>query len=78
MDINKNSISYNDYVKGINSLSIDEKLYLVKVLSSAIQKSSRKKKQNKILWNLKDWVLRYGKRLMLRNMLKERVMGLAD
>ncbi|MGD9159754.1 MAG: hypothetical protein PVG39_15170 [Desulfobacteraceae bacterium] len=52
MDINKNTISYNDYIKGITSLSIDEQLKLIKALSSAIQTSSRKKETKKNIMEL--------------------------
>lgn len=44
MDGAKNLISYDDYVRGIPLLSMDEQLKLIKVLSSALQKSTGKKK----------------------------------
>jgi hypothetical protein len=44
MDGPKNSISYDDYVRGIPFLSVDEQLRLIKVLSTALQKSTAKKK----------------------------------
>ena len=52
MDTNKNSISYNDYIKGITSLNTDEQLNLIKALSSAIQKKSRKKESDKNIMEL--------------------------
>lgn len=52
MDTNKNSISYNDYIKGITSLNTDEQLNLIKALSSAIQKKSRKKVSYKNIMEL--------------------------
>jgi hypothetical protein len=64
MDGPKNSISYDDYVKGIPFLSTDEQIKLIKVLSSALQKSAGKKKtRNSIMaleglgakiWNVID------------------------
>jgi len=44
MDTNKNTISYSDYLKGITSLSADEQLTLIKVLSSALKKTIFKRR----------------------------------
>jgi hypothetical protein len=52
MSISKNPISYNDYIKGITSLNADEQLSLIKILSSAIQKTSRKKESIKNIMEL--------------------------
>ncbi len=52
MQIRETSISYNDYVKGIDSLDIDEQLALLEIISSKIKNNIRKKRNKQSILNL--------------------------
>ena len=72
METRRTSLSYNDYVRGIKSLNIDEQLNLLEIISTRLKKSIGKRRKKLALWSLRDWALRYGKVLMLRIMFIKR------
>jgi hypothetical protein len=45
----KTSVSYSDYVRGIEFLNIDEQLALLEIISSRIKKTIGNKKKNSIM-----------------------------
>jgi hypothetical protein len=49
MEKRKTSISYSDYVRGIEFLNIDEQLALLEIISSRIKKTISNKKKNSIM-----------------------------
>ena len=49
MQTRKTSISYNDYVRGINFLNIDEQLTLLEIISARLKKSIGQKKKISIM-----------------------------
>jgi hypothetical protein len=66
------SQTYDDYVKEIQTLTPEEQLSLVKVISAGLKKHSGGKRQNIVLWSSKDWERIYGKALTPRNMCSRR------
>ena len=49
MQTKKISISYNDYLRGINFLNIDEQLTLLEIISARLKKSIGQKKKSSIM-----------------------------
>jgi len=52
MNNRKSSISYNDYVNGIDSLDIDEQLSLLEIISSKIKMNMKKTRKKQSILNL--------------------------
>jgi hypothetical protein len=52
MQIRETSISYSDYIKGIDSLDIDEQLTLLEIISSKIKNNIRKRRNKRSILNL--------------------------
>ena len=50
MEARRTSLSYNDYVRGIKFLNIDEQLTLLEIISTRLKKSiGKKRKKNSIM-----------------------------
>jgi len=50
METRKTSLSYSDYVRGINSLNIDEQLTLLEIISTRLKKTiGKRRKKNSIM-----------------------------
>ena len=46
METRRTSLSYNDYVRGIKFLNIDEQLTLLEIISTRLKKSIGKRKKS--------------------------------
>lgn len=49
MEAKKIAITYNDYVKGIQFLNVEEQLALLELLSTGLKKKIGRKKKNSIM-----------------------------
>ena len=49
MRTRKTSISYNDYVKGIEFLNVEEQLTLLQIISTGLKKSIGKRRKSSIM-----------------------------
>ena len=50
METKRTSLSYSDYARGIKSLSIDEQLTLLKIISTGLKKNiGKRRKKNNIM-----------------------------
>jgi len=49
MRTRKTSISYNDYVKGIEFLNVEEQLTLLQIISAGLKKSIGKRRKSSIM-----------------------------
>jgi predicted double-glycine peptidase len=49
METRRTSLSYSDYARGIKSLSIDEQLTLLEIISTRLKKSIGKRRKSSIM-----------------------------
>jgi hypothetical protein len=54
MATKRESLTYDDYVKGIQGLKPEEQLGLVEIISGRLKETIGKKRANIALWNSKD------------------------
>ena len=68
----KETLTYDDYVKGIQALKPEEQLNLIELLSLRLKKAVTKKTRNTVSLSSRDLELKFGKGLMCKNILGKR------